>query len=830
MKSFALSFLLASALFVTAQPDSGIAASGDPVVSVQSGDWMTPTTWDCGCIPAFGNDVSIQSGQTIALAAGDTAQAEGLSVSEGAVLEMPRESRLELLSSLVSLGAINGRGTVALTGEGTKVVGPAALEHLACGSGSVTILDTLVISSQLDIDAATLSTGGMLVLKDISGITASGGEISGAVKRSFDYEKSTSFTHMFGPALSGSEASFFLDEPQAVYAKYWQEEETAYLELAPGDILDAGKGMQCSLPEGVYHFDVEGEAVLDAAWEFTANSPSLNWRGWHLMSNPLTGFVDVTKRTDTGGGQLGATYQWVDSLSTYIAQIGGLGMFGHAGIYEPGASFWTVADTGFTASFGQEALVSKETYETQHLRAQQTPLALRVSNGEFMEQCIVALGGGSASYDRAEDAAFVPSFRGRNNVDLYSQSDDGIDLMVNRTSDEAGLVVPILVKATNGTQLTLSADELPNHVCLTIEDIETGWSATVNEDLNYTFSALSNNAVHRFNLILGGGVEATSVDAACASAQDGSISVLGPDGSSTFTLVDANGNPAGTFEADSVGGTFTGLSMGSYTVTALSEVCADLTRTLEVGAGGSGAAPFAIASVPDHIGCYDDHGGVTLEIQGGLEPYTVNWSHGEAGLSIEVEESGILQAVVTDAAGCSDSTTVEVLAAPQVAAGISLEEPVVALIDGEAEVYFDNASTGATGYQWNFGDGGTSTSENPIHTYTAAGAYTVGLNAWNDYCSDTYQMVVTVETVSSVGDLANTLDPTIQRTTQGWQVGHPQEAFGVEVFDLTGRIVYRTSGGVNQSALLEFEVLPHVALVHWTGESTGHQKTWRIAR
>ena len=69
MKSFALSFLLASALFVTAQPDSGIAASGDPVVSVQSGDWMTPATWHCGCIPAFGNDVSIQSGHTIALAA-----------------------------------------------------------------------------------------------------------------------------------------------------------------------------------------------------------------------------------------------------------------------------------------------------------------------------------------------------------------------------------------------------------------------------------------------------------------------------------------------------------------------------------------------------------------------------------------------------------------------------------------------------------------------------------------------------------------------------------------------------------------------------------------
>ena len=153
----------------------------------------------------------------------------------------------------------------------------------------------------------------------------------------------------------------------------------------------------------------------------------------------------------------------------------------------------------------------------------------------------------------------------------------------------------------------------------------------------------------------------------------------------------------------------------------------------------------------DHIGCYDDHGGVTLDIEGGQEPYTVTWSHGGIGTSIEVPTAGVLEAVITDNAGCSDSASVEVLQAPQVQAGIDVDQAVVTLVDGEAEVYFDNASNGAESYQWNFGDGSSSSSENPIHAYAAAGSYTVGLNAWNDYCSDTYQMVVTVETVSSVG-------------------------------------------------------------------------------
>lgn len=43
-------------------------------------------------------------------------------------------------------------------------------------------------------------------------------------------------------------------------------------------------------------------------------------------------------------------------------------------------------------------------------------------------------------------------------------------------------------------------------------------------------------------------------------------------------------------------------------------------------------------------------------------------------------------------------------------------------------VLFTNTSTGGGSYSWNFGDGGTSTSINPSHTYTSFGNYTVSLN------------------------------------------------------------------------------------------------------
>lgn len=53
-------------------------------------------------------------------------------------------------------------------------------------------------------------------------------------------------------------------------------------------------------------------------------------------------------------------------------------------------------------------------------------------------------------------------------------------------------------------------------------------------------------------------------------------------------------------------------------------------------------------------------------------------------------------------------------------------------------VTFNNTSSGATSYQWNFGDGGTSTAASPSHTYINSGSYTVTLIVSNaSGCTDT---------------------------------------------------------------------------------------------
>lgn len=76
-------------------------------------------------------------------------------------------------------------------------------------------------------------------------------------------------------------------------------------------------------------------------------------------------------------------------------------------------------------------------------------------------------------------------------------------------------------------------------------------------------------------------------------------------------------------------------------------------------------------------------------------------------------------------------------------------------------IQFFNTSTGTTGltqYNWTFGDGGVSTSTNPIHTYTANGVYNVCLTISDssNNCSNTYCKAVNINCVGNgIKDIAS---------------------------------------------------------------------------
>lgn len=71
---------------------------------------------------------------------------------------------------------------------------------------------------------------------------------------------------------------------------------------------------------------------------------------------------------------------------------------------------------------------------------------------------------------------------------------------------------------------------------------------------------------------------------------------------------------------------------------------------------------------------------------------------------------------------------------------------------GESVAFTDSSSGSPTSWNWDFGDGGTSTSRNPDHTYSAANTYTVILTASNSGGSDTATKQITVSAAGSAPD------------------------------------------------------------------------------
>ena len=58
-----------------------------------------------------------------------------------------------------------------------------------------------------------------------------------------------------------------------------------------------------------------------------------------------------------------------------------------------------------------------------------------------------------------------------------------------------------------------------------------------------------------------------------------------------------------------------------------------------------------------------------------------------------------------------------------------------------ALVNFNNLSTNATTYYWDFGDGSNSIATSPSHVYNVPGDYTITLIAINGTCRDTMTKV-----------------------------------------------------------------------------------------
>lgn len=189
-----------------------------------------------------------------------------------------------------------------------------------------------------------------------------------------------------------------------------------------------------------------------------------------------------------------------------------------------------------------------------------------------------------------------------------------------------------------------------------------------------------------------------------------------------------------------------------------------------------------------------------------------------ANPAVQYPVSGMYDAtLIASGPGGTDTLmqTVNVNVSTNPAADFSVSDTMVSV---GGFVGFNNNSSGANGYSWDFGDGNGSTDINPWHQYTVPGTYTVTLIAVNGNCpNDTTTITIYVGTtgISDMDPFGVQIYPN-PVTDQSQLIFHTNkvEQLSVLLIDNTGRVVqkiYRNNTGKGQHQVSLSGILSELA-------------------
>lgn len=188
-----------------------------------------------------------------------------------------------------------------------------------------------------------------------------------------------------------------------------------------------------------------------------------------------------------------------------------------------------------------------------------------------------------------------------------------------------------------------------------------------------------------------------------------------------------NGNPGTqTFEVTE-SGTYTVEVQNESECTSIDEITIDIYPEISIT---TESTPETSAGASD--------GTATVNIIGGTPDFIIQWSTEADTQTITGLEGGTYYVTVTDENECydTDAVIVQTEASPPIA---NFHADQTTGCDELTVVFTDDSSNDPDTWLWNFGDGNTSDQQNPTHTYTNPGVYTVSLTVTNAFGADTFE-------------------------------------------------------------------------------------------
>lgn len=177
------------------------------------------------------------------------------------------------------------------------------------------------------------------------------------------------------------------------------------------------------------------------------------------------------------------------------------------------------------------------------------------------------------------------------------------------------------------------------------------------------------------------------------------------------------------------------------------------------------------------------------------------WNFGDGNTSTDQNGShcyataGTYQVSLQAANGTciASSATNEIISVAPSAQAAFASNPNDSIVIVNTSISFTNQSSGAIGYNWNFGDNDTSAIESPTHNYAQTGTYQVTLIAMSaNGCNDTISKTLRVESPKNIPNIfsPNGDGSNDQFFLQSFQVNK------MEIFNRWGELVFKTPANV----------------------------------
>lgn len=801
----------------------------------------TPTGTAGAATWSSASDMVIQSGDAVTINANTTIKS--LTVESGATLAIDANRFLKATAGTNTIqGTLNAADNSRLEiTEGTSaslaITGTASFWDFTAGmTTGVTVTGNMDIRGTLQVDDGDLDvTGANVTLRSTASYTGrlgsigTGASYSGDLKIERHIPAGATNWRLLGSPVENQQVVHWQDDfitagyPGSQYPNFpggaqpnwpsirWYDETNT----GPTDndglqgvsnqlqALNAGQGFAAWCGDNLFTTNaftidlgpeapVVGPVTLPMSYTSTGN-PTAD--GWNLVANPLPSPVDFSSISRGADVEDYITFYNPANGNTAVYDLSlNFGTNGATTTIQSMQGFFLkaigsavttvidesdkVADNGggmFGGSFGE------------------VPPALRLqlsnSANAWKDEAGIVFHAGAPGHDAQDVLKYSLSANGAPRISTLAGSQPvAINAYGTLSSDMA---IPVVVQAgANGTHtITVSAQGEFGITCITLEDLVTGTITPMVDGASYSFNltTTADPSAPRFIIRASAPALLYAEDATCSGTPNGQASIVAQGGPHDITWMNLAGETLLVQNGIANGvATLTGLGAGSYIVSVTTAGCGTITREFAID------APFvleATAAVTNATCADANDGSIDLLPLGGTAPYAFLWNDAAASTTEDLTAGpGTYSVTITDANGCTwtssglaianDGPVAEMTAAPATAL---VNEPVQFLaadVDGS--------------YFWSFGDGNSSTAQDPVHTYTFPGTYTVVLSVDNGLCADAVSADITVELSTGTAE-AVVRTHRAWATPQGIVVEHAfggQAAVQVELLDATGRLAF----------------------------------------